>query len=181
MGEKSTQNVLAAIEGSKTRGLARLLAGLNIRFVGGQNAALLAGAFGSIDAIASASGEELSEVPGIGPQIAESVAFFFKQKQNRDVVARLKAHGVDVTAPKRPAVPKGPLAGKTFVLTGTLPNLTREAATELVVSAGGKVSGSVSKKTDYVVAGEEPGSKLAKAKALGVAILDEPGLRRLLA
>ena len=181
MGEKSAQNVLAAIEGSKKRGLARLLPGLNVRFVGGQNATLLAGAFGSIDAIAAASEEELSEVPGIGPQIAESVAFFFKQKQNRDVVARLKEHGVDVTAPKRPAAPKGPLAGKTFVLTGTLPNLTREAATKLITGAGGKVSGSVSKKTDYVVSGEEPGSKLDKAKSLGIAILDESGLQRLLA
>ena len=180
MGEKSAQNVLDAIEASKKRGLARLLAGLNIRFVGGQNASLLAGAFGSIDAIAAATEEELAEVPGIGPQIAESVAFFFKQKQNRDVVARLKEHGVDVTAPKRAVAPKGPLAGKTFVLTGTLPNLTREAATELITAAGGKVSASVSKKTAYVVAGEEAGSKLEKAKSLGVSILDEPGLRTLL-
>jgi DNA ligase (NAD+) len=180
MGEKSARNVLAAIEASKKRGLARLLSGLNVRFVGGQNAALLAGAFGSIDAIATATEEELSEVPGIGPQIAESVAFFFKQKQNLDVVARLKKRGVDVTAPKRAMAPKGPLAGKTFVLTGTLPDLTREAATELITAAGGKVSASVSKKTDYVVAGEEPGTKFDKAKSLGIAILDEPGLRGLL-
>jgi DNA ligase (NAD+) len=180
MGEKSARNVLDAIETSKKRGLARLLAGLNIRFVGGQNASLLAGAFGSIDAIAAATEAELAEVPGIGPQIAESVAFFFKEKQNRNVVARLKKHGVDATAPKRAVAPKGPLAGKTLVLTGTLPNLTREAATELIAAAGGKVSGSVSKKTDYVVAGEEAGSKLDKAKSLGVTIVDEPGLRKLL-
>ena len=180
MGEKSAQNVLAAIEGSKKRGLARLLAALNIRFVGGQNAALLAGAFGSIDAVAAASEDELAEVPGIGPQIAESVAFFFKEKHNLDVVARLKKHGVDVTAPKRAAAPKGPLAGKTLVLTGTLPSLTREAASELIVNAGGKVSGSVSRKTSYVVAGDDAGSKLDKAKSLGVPILDESGFRELL-
>ena len=180
MGEKSAQNVLDAIEGSKTRGLARLLAALNIRYVGGQNATLLAGGFGSIDAIAAASAEELSAVPGIGPQIAESVAFFFKAKQNRAVVERLKKHGVDTTAPLRPKAAVGPLAGKTLVLTGTLPSLTREAATELIVAAGGKVSGSVSKKTAYVIAGEEAGTKLAKAEQLGIPILDEGGLRALL-
>jgi DNA ligase (NAD+) len=180
MGEKSAQNVVENIEASKRRGLARLLSALNIRFVGGQNAALLAGAFGSIDALAEASEEELSAIPGIGPQIAESVAFFFDRPQNLKVIERLKKHGVDVTAPKRKVVAAGPLAGKTFVLTGTLPNLTREAASESIVAAGGKVSGSVSKKTDYVVAGEEAGSKLAKARALRVTILDEGGLRKLL-
>ncbi len=179
MGEKSAQNVLDNIEASKKRGLARLLSALNIRYVGGQNAALLAAAFGSIDAIAKASEEELSAVQGIGPQIAESVAFFFKQKQNLDVVERLKQHGVDVIAPKRKAA-TGPLAGKTFVLTGTLPNLTREEATELIVAAGGKVSSSVSKKTDYVAAGDEAGSKLAKAEELGITVIDESALRKLL-
>jgi DNA ligase (NAD+) len=180
MGEKSIRNVLDAIEGSKRRGLARLLSALGIRYVGGQNAALLAGEFGSIDAIAAATEEELASVDGIGPQIAESVAFFFRQPPNLAVIARLKQCGVDTTAPKRPKAAAGPLSGKTFVLTGTLPNLTREAATELIVAAGGKVASSVSKKTDYVVAGEEAGSKLAKAESLGVAILDEKGLRALL-
>ena len=181
MGEKSVANVLEEIERSKSRGLARLLAALGIRYVGGQNAALLASDFGTIDALEAASREELEATPGIGPQIAESVAFFFAQPQNRAVVERLRARGVDVTAPKRPRAAAGPLAGKTFVLTGTLPVLTREEASELIVAAGGKVAGSVSNKTDYVVAGEEAGSKLGKAQQLGIAIIDEPGLRALLA
>jgi DNA ligase (NAD+) len=158
-----------------------LLAALNIRFVGSQNAALLVDEFGSIDALESASAEELSAVEGIGPQIAESVAFFFHEPRNRAVVERLRKHGLLMSAPKRERAPAGVLAGKTLVLTGTLPNLTREEATELIVNAGGKVSSSVSKKTDYVVAGEEAGSKLSKAESLGLVILDETGLRRLLA
>ncbi len=180
MGEKSAGNVVDAIEGSKSRGLARVLVALGIRYVGGQNASLLAGAFGSIEAIEAASQDELAAVPGIGPQIAESVAFFFKQTTNLAVVKRLEAHGVDMTAPRVAGAPKGVLSGKTFVLTGTLPNLTRDEASELIVAAGGKVAGSVSKKTDYVVAGEEAGSKLAKAESLGVPVVDEAGLRKLL-
>jgi DNA ligase (NAD+) len=180
MGEKSIGNVLDAIEGSKRRGLARVLTALGIRYVGGQNAALLAGEFGSIDAIAAASEEELAAVNGIGPQIAESVAFFFRQPSNLEVIVRLKHHGVDTTAPKRPKVAAGPLSGKTLVLTGTLPTLTREEATELIVAAGGKAGSAVSKKTDYVVAGDEAGSKLAKAESLGVPVIDEAGLRKLI-
>ncbi|HTJ24605.1 MAG TPA: NAD-dependent DNA ligase LigA [Candidatus Limnocylindria bacterium] len=180
MAEKSASNVLTAIEGSKKRGLARLLNGLGIRFVGTQNAAILAGDFGSIDALAAASEEELLRSEGVGEQIAQSVALFFAQEPNRAMIARLKEAGVDVTAPLRPREPVGVLAGKTLVLTGTLPTLTREQATELIVAAGGKVTGSVSKKTDYVVAGEEAGSKLAKAESLGIAILDEAGLRELI-
>jgi DNA ligase (NAD+) len=181
MGEKSIANVLEAIEGSKTRGLARVLAALGIRYVGGQNAALLASDFGTIDALERATREELEATEGIGPQIAESVAFFFAQPQNRAVIERLRAHGLDLTAPKREKAAAGVLAGLTLVLTGTLPNLTREEATELIVAAGGKVSSGVSKKTAYVVAGEEAGSKLAKAGALGVPVLDENGLREVLA
>jgi len=180
MGERSSANVIAQIEKSKSRGLARVLTALGIRYVGGQNAALLAGDFGSIDAIEAASREALEATEGIGPQIAESVAFFFAQPQNRAVVERLRARGVDMTAPKRAKAPNGPLAGKTFVLTGTLPNLTREDASELILAAGGKVAASVSKKTDYVVAGDEAGSKLAKAQSLGVPIIDEAKLRALL-
>ncbi len=181
MGPKSIENVLAAIEGSKQRGPARLLAALNIRFVGSQNATLLVDEFGSIDAIEAATEEQLSAVEGIGPQIAASVAFFFREPRNRAVVARLRQHGLAMSAPKRERAAVGKLAGKTLVLTGTLPNLTREEASELIVAAGGKVSSAVSKKTDYVVAGEEAGSKLAKAQSLGVPILDEAGLRDLLA
>ena len=180
MGEKSAQNVIDAIEGSKSRGLARVLVALSIRYVGSQNAALLAAHFGSVDALAAATQAELIEVEGIGEQIAEAVAFFFQQPPNRAAIERLRAHGVDMTAPKRERAATGALHGKTFVLTGTLPSLTREAATELIVEAGGKVSSAVSKKTDYVVAGEEAGSKLAKAQSLGVPIVDEAGLRALL-
>lgn len=181
MAEKSASNVLAAIAGSKSRGLARLLSGLGIRFVGAQNAAILAGDFGSMDALAAATEEELVASEGVGAEIARSVVLFFAQEPNRAMIARLKAAGVDMTAPLREREPAGVLAGKTLVLTGTLPNLTRDEAAELIVSAGGKVTSSVSKKTDYVVAGEEAGSKLTKAAQLGITIVDEAGLRELLA
>jgi DNA ligase (NAD+) len=180
MGDRSVQNILAEIERSKSRGLARVLAALGIRYVGGQNATLLAGEFGSIDALAAASREALEATEGIGPQIAESVAFFFDREPNRAVIERLRASGLDLTAPLRPREPVGPLAGKTFVITGTLPSLTRDEATALVTDAGGKVAGSVSKKTDYLVAGDDAGSKLAKARSLGIPIVDEAGLRALI-
>ncbi len=181
MGEKSVRNVLEAIAGSKSRGLARVLAALGIRYVGGQNAALLASDFGTIDALAAATQAELVAVAGVGEQIAESVAFFFAQPQNGAVIERLRASGLDLTAPRRERAPAGALAGKTFVLTGALPTLTRDDASDLIVGAGGKVTSAVSKKTDYVVAGDEAGSKLTKAQSLGIPILDEPGLRALLA
>ena len=180
MGDKTIANVLDAIERSKSRGLARLLFGLGIRFVGSVNAEILASYFGSMDDLAAASGEELSEIDGVGPRIAESIVLFFKQRPNRAMVERIKRDGVDMTAPKRPRAPAGPLAGKTFVLTGTLPSLTRDEASEKIVAAGGKVTGSVSKKTDYVVAGTEAGSKLTKAETLGILILNEDGLVKLL-
>jgi DNA ligase (NAD+) len=180
MGDRSVSNILGAIEGSKSRGLTRVLAALGIRYVGGINAALLAGEFGSIDALANATRVELEATEGVGPQIAESVAFFFAQEPNRAVIERLRERGLDLTAPLRPKAPAGKLAGKTFVLTGTLPTLTREEAGALIAEAGGKVSSGVSKKTDYVVAGDEAGSKLAKAQTLGLAIIDEAALRELL-
>jgi DNA ligase (NAD+) len=180
MAEKSATNVLAAIEGSKKRGLARLLSGLGIRFVGSENAAILAGDFGSIDALAAATEDELLRSEGIGERIASSVALFFAQEPNRAMIERLKAAGVDMTAPLRPREPVGVLAGKTLVLTGTLPTLTRDQAAELIVAAGGKVTSAVSKKTDYVIAGEEAGSKLTKAESLGITVLDEAGLHALL-
>jgi len=179
MGDKTIVNTLGAIAGSKSRGLARLLFGLGIRMVGAQNAAILAGDFGTIEAIIAASEEELLRSEGIGEQIAQSVALFFAQEPNRAMVARLRTAGVDMTAPKRERAPAGVFAGQTLVLTGTLPTLTRDEATEMIVAAGGKVSSSVSKKTRYVVAGDEAGSKLAKAEQLGVEILDEAALRRL--
>ncbi len=180
MGKKSASNVLAAIERSKQRGLARLIHGLGIRFVGEQTAAILAGDFGSIDAIESATEDNLKASEGIGPEVAASVRLFFAQPANVKMVERLRQAGVVVTAPKRSRASGGALDGKTLVLTGTLPNLTREQATEMIVAAGGKVTGSVSKKTDYVVAGSEPGNKLAKAQELGIAILDEDGLKALI-
>ncbi|HEY6235869.1 MAG TPA: helix-hairpin-helix domain-containing protein, partial [Candidatus Elarobacter sp.] len=180
MAEKSASNVLAAIDGSKSRGLARLLSGLGIRFVGSQNAAILAGDFGSMAALSAATEDELLASEGIGPEIAASVVLFFAQAPNRAMIARLAKAGVDMTAPLRPREPVGVLAGKTLVLTGTLPNLTRDEAAELIVAAGGKVSSSVSKKTDYVVAGDEAGTKLAKAESLAIPVLDEAGLRELL-
>jgi DNA ligase (NAD+) len=179
-GAKSIDGLLRSIERSKQRGLARLLYGLGIRFVGTQTAQILAGDFGSIDAIAEAGEEELQRSDGIGPEVSASVALFFKQPANRRTIARLKAAGVNTTAPRRARAEDGRLAGKTFVLTGTLPSLTREEASALIAAAGGKVSGSVSRKTDYVVAGDEAGSKLAKAQSLGITILDESGLRAVL-
>jgi DNA ligase (NAD+) len=175
MGKKSIENLVRNIEASKQRGLARLLYGLGIRFVGTQTAQILADDFGSIDAIAAADEAELQRSDGIGPEVARSVTLFFKQAQNRAMLRRLRAAGVEMTAPKRERA-GGTLSGKTFVLTGTLPNLTREAATELIVAAGGKVTGSVSKKTDYVVAGSEAGSKLNRAEQLGITIIDEEEL-----
>jgi DNA ligase (NAD+) len=180
-GEKTISNLLRNIEASKSRGLARLLTGLGIRFVGTQTAQILADDFGSIDAIEAASIEELRQSEGIGPEVAASVHLFFQQKANRAMIERLRSAGVVMTAPKRVRAADGKLAGKTFVLTGTLPSMTRDEATDLIVQAGGKVTGSVSKKTDYVVAGSEAGSKLTKAEQLGVAILDEDALRQLLA
>ncbi len=179
-GEKTIANVLRNIEASKKRGLARLLTGLGIRFVGTQTAQILADDFGSIDPIASASLEELQRSEGIGPEVASSVHLFFQQAANRDMIERLREAGVVLTAPKRARAADGKLAGKTFVLTGTLPTLTREQASDLIVEAGGKVTGSVSKKTDYVLAGSDAGSKLAKAERLDVPVIDEDDLRRLL-
>jgi DNA ligase (NAD+) len=181
MGERTIANVLANIAGSKSRGLARLLFGLGIRMVGAQNAAILAGDFGSIDALIAASEADLVRSEGIGEQIAASVVLFFAQEPNRAMIERLRAAGVDLTAPLRERAPAGPLAGLNVVLTGTLPSLTREEATALIVAAGGKVTAAVSKKTNYVVAGADAGSKLAKAESLGVAVIDEEGLHGLLA
>ncbi len=178
MGKKSIENLLRNIEASKRRGPARLLYGLGIRFVGTQTAQILVDDFGSVDAIAGADEAELQRSDGIGPEVASSVTLFFRQVPNLAMIERLRAAGVVVSAAKRKRA-DGALTGKTFVLTGTLPNLTREAACGLIAAAGGKVTGSVSKKTDYVVAGSEPGSKLGKAEQLGITILDEAGLREL--
>jgi DNA ligase (NAD+) len=180
MGEKSAQNVLAALEQSKSTTLPRFLYGLGIRHVGESTARDLARHFGKLDAIMDAGVEQLLEVPDVGPIVAESIHAFFQQPHNREVIEQLRACGVHWEE-SEPAVqaPK-PLSGKTVVLTGTLPTLSRDEAKEMLEAAGAKVAGSVSKKTDYVVAGAEAGSKLDKATELGIAVLDEEGLRQLL-
>ena len=177
MGEKSAQALLDEIEKSKKAGLARVLLGLGIRFVGERTAQLLAGHFGSIDAIVSATREELEQVNEVGPKVAQAIVEFFAEEKNRELVRQLQRAGLVMTAEKRLMGSK--LAGLTFVLTGTLPTMTRETAKEMIESAGGRVSGSVSKKTNYLVAGEDAGSKLDKARELGVAVLDEDGLKEL--
>jgi len=179
MGEKSVAKLLEAIGGSKTRGLARVLTGLGLRFVGELTAAILAGDFGSIDAIAAASEDELKASEGIGPEVAASLRLFFEQPANRKMVERLRRAGVLMAGARRERG-AGPLSGKTFVLTGTLPTLTRDEAAARIAARGGKVSGSVSAKTDFVVAGDAAGGKLAKARELGISVLDEEGFRRLL-
>ena len=183
MGEKSAVNLLAGLEASKRTTLARFLYGLGIRHVGETTAKDLAKHFGGVDRVMNASVEQLLEVNDVGPVVAQSIRTFFEQPHNREVVEQLRAAGVawdehDGTAAD--AAPK-PLAGKTFVLTGTLPTLARDAAKDRIEGAGGKVSGSVSKKTHYVVAGEEAGSKLEKARELGVTVIDEAALLALLA
>jgi DNA ligase (NAD+) len=180
MGDKTIANLLEAIKTSKARPLARVLYSLGIRFVGFQNAQLLADATGDMDALAEMDIEELQAVEQIGPAIAQSVVSFFAQEQNRAIIEKLRRAGVNLRGERRAHAASGPLAGKTFVLTGTLPSLSREEASALIAGAGGKVSGSVSKRTDYVVAGEAAGTKLARAESLGVKIIDEAGLRELL-
>jgi DNA ligase (NAD+) len=200
LGEKSAANIVAAVEASKKRPLARVLFAVGIPHVGGENADLLVRRFESMTALREASAEEIGETPGIGPIIAESVWQYFRDPRNLDLLARLEAAGVTMVAERTGgvgsagaagadaggpdfeggaggALTAGPLTGKTLVLTGTLPNLTREQATELIEAAGGRVTGSVSSKTDYVVVGENPGSKATKAQKLGVIRLDEEGLR----
>ncbi|WPB54933.1 NAD-dependent DNA ligase LigA [Xylophilus sp. GOD-11R] len=180
MAEKSAANIVAALEKSKQTTLPRFLFGLGVRNVGETTAKDLARHFGLLDNIMDASVEQLLEVPDVGPIVAESVHTFFAQPHNREVVEQLRAAGV--TWPEGPPATRTqlPLAGKTVVLTGTLPSLSRDEARDLLEAAGAKVAGSVSKKTDYVVAGAEAGSKLDKAQALGVTVLDEDGLRTLL-
>ncbi|CAB3687264.1 NAD-dependent DNA ligase LigA [Achromobacter kerstersii] len=178
MGQKSADNLVAAIDKAREPGLNRLLFALGIRHVGETTARDVARHFGSIDAIMDADEEALSSVPDVGPVVAASIRRFFAEQHNRDVIEQLKAQGVNPVAEAAPQ--DTTLAGKTFVLTGTLPNWTREEASMHIQAAGGKVSGSVSKKTAYLVAGAEAGSKLTKAQELGVTVLDEDALKELL-
>ena len=179
MGEKSAQNLLQAIDRSRNTTLPRFIYALGIRNVGEATAKDLARHFGALETLMAAEVEALLQVNDVGPVVAESVQQFFAETHNLEVIAELRRLGVhwEEGASRQ----GGALAGKTFVLTGTLPTLSRDEARELIEAAGGKVSGSVSKKTDFVVAGNEAGSKLAKAQELGIALLDEAGLRALLA
>jgi len=185
MAEKSAANVLAAIERSKRTTLARFVFGLGIRHVGEATAKDLARHFGSLDALLAAREPDLLQVNDVGPVLAESIARFIGEPHNREGIGQLRAAGVHwpegPPAVAQEGAPAGALAGRVFVLTGTLPTLSREDAKAMIEARGGKVSGSVSKKTDYVVAGAEAGSKLARAEVLGVAILDETQLRAMLA
>ncbi len=180
MADKSAQNIVDALETSKQTTLPRFLYGLGIRHVGEATAKALARHFGKLDAILDATEDQLLQVPDVGPIVAQSINTFFQQAHNREVVEQLRACGLRWEEGEPSPVAQLPLAGKTFVLTGTLPTLSREEAKEMLEAAGAKVAGSVSKKTDYVVAGTEAGSKLDKARELGVAVLDEAGLRALL-
>jgi DNA ligase (NAD+) len=176
MGKKSAQNLLDAIAASKERGLARVLTGLGIRHVGEHVADLLAAEFGSMNDLTHASAERLAQVEGIGPERAESIHQFFHSEAGRKTIEDLRGLGVKLTedAKRRPAALGGKdLTGKTFVVTGTLSRYSRDEIEDLIKSLGGKAAGSVSKKTDYVVAGEKAGSKLDKARELGVPVLSE--------
>jgi len=172
MGEKSAQNLHAAIGAAKSTTLPRFLYALGIRDVGEATALALARHFGGAEALRDASEQEIQEVPDVGPVVARNIRAYFDSSENRTLLERLLASGIHWPAVERP-VSVGHVAGKSFVLTGTLAGMTREAARDAIVQRGGKVSGSVSKKTDYLVAGADPGSKLTKAHDLGVAVLDE--------
>jgi DNA ligase (NAD+) len=186
MGDKSAQNVLDEIEASKKLPLERVIYGLGIRFVGERTAEFLAQHFGSLDDLISAAtlpdeaeaAARLEEVEEVGPRIAASIREFFLEPKNRELVARLKKAGLRFTGEKKKRGTA--LAGKTFVLTGTLEHHTRDEAKALIEAAGGRVSGSVSKKTDYVVAGSEAGSKLDKARELGINVISESDMQKLI-
>jgi DNA ligase (NAD+) len=177
-GEKSIENLFHAIDESRTRPLASFLTALGIPHVGYAAAEVLAQEVGSLEKLETMTAEELEAVEGIGPVIAVAIASFFAEKRNRGVLRRLREGGARPQPPERKK--RGPLSGKTFVLTGSLEDFTRSQAAEAIEERGGKVISSVSKKTDYVVAGEGPGSKYDKAIQLGVEIIDEDAFKKLL-
>jgi DNA ligase (NAD+) len=179
LGEKSAGNILRSIQSSKSRGLARLIFALGIRHVGDETARLLAGHFGDIETLMSATEDEIEAIAGIGATVAQSTRSYFAQERNRQVIDKLRAAGVRMTSDQA-AAREGPLAGKSYVLTGTLAGFTRNEAEARLRELGATISSGVSKKTAAVIAGENPGSKLAKAEQLGVPVLDESALRRLL-
>jgi DNA ligase (NAD+) len=178
-GAISAQRLIAAIDASRRRPFARVLFAIGVEEVGEVTARNLAAQFRNIDALLEASPEQIEQTPGVGPKMAATIAEQLAQPAERELIARLRAAGLRFEE-EGPPPGEGPLAGLTFVLTGTLPTLTREAATERIQAAGGRVASSVSKKTDHVVAGDAAGSKLEKAERLGVSVIDEAGLLRLL-
>ncbi len=180
MGAKSATNLVEALERGKTTTLARFLYAIGIREVGEATALVLADHFGALDALMAADEDRLQQVPDIGPVAAAAICAFFQEPHNRDIIARLQAAGVCWPEATTKPASKRLLAGKTFVLTGTLESLSRDQATAKLRALGAKVAGSVSKKTDYVVAGRDAGSKLDKARELGITVLDEAGLLALL-
>jgi DNA ligase (NAD+) len=179
-GEVSARNLLASIEGSKQVPFFRVLYALGIPGIGYVNAKSLSGQFRSMDALMAATPDEIVETPGIGEVLASTIAETLAEERTRELIERLRGHGLKMEEEGPLPGTEGPLVGRTFVLTGTLPDLSRERASEMIEAAGGKVTGSVSKKTDYVVAGSEPGSKLAKAEKLGVEVIDKDALLGLL-
>jgi DNA ligase (NAD+) len=180
-GELRIQNLMKQIEAAKNRSLDRLVMALGIPSVGSTIARLLVNNFPSLDALMAAKVEDIDAIAGIGPHTAQTVVEWFSEPHNRMKIEKLRAAGVRMVADAAPTPRSNALAGLTFVLTGTLPTMSRDQAAELIVSHGGKTSGSVSKKTSYVVAGEAAGSKLDKARELNVAVIDEDGLRALIA
>ena len=178
MGEKSAENLVQAIARSKTRDLSRLVYALGIRQTGEKASRILAERFHTMDALAAASEEELTQIPDIGAVTAQCITDFFHQEQSQDLISRLKAAGVRMESDAQPSDQR--FAGQTFVLTGTLEHFDRRAAQKLVESHGGKAASAVSKKTTYVVAGENPGSKLQKAEELHIPVLSEEEFLRLL-
>jgi DNA ligase (NAD+) len=175
--EQSAEQLVQAIANSRSQPLSLLLFGLGIRHVGKQVAQTLARHFGTLEALMAATREEIDEIPGVGSAIGDAVADFFAEARNREVMERLRNAGVNFTEPRAPAG-NGPFNGLSIVLTGTLPTLSRAKATELIEAAGGKVASAVTKKTSFLVAGDDAGSKLDKARTLGVEILDEAELLR---
>jgi DNA ligase (NAD+) len=175
--EKGTDSLLAAIEASKSQPLSRLLAALGVRHVGAIAAQLLARHFGNLDDLARATKDEIAAVRGVGDIIADGVVAYFSDRSAKRLIEKLRKAGVNFTEPRQVAA-GGALAGKTVVITGTLPIMSRTKATEVVEQAGGRVTNSVSKATSFLVAGEEAGSKLEKARTLGVEIIDEAELMR---
>ncbi len=173
LGSKSVENMLAAVEGSKTRGLSRVITALGIPFVGARAAALLAQHFGSMDALRNADERQLTGIPEIGSVMAQSIVAFFKQRQNTEFIDKLKEAGVMMTEGRKEGDTPKTLSGLAFVLTGTLEGYTRSEASDIIEDLGGRVTSSVSKSTDYLLAGENPGSKLDKARKLGVMVIDE--------